>query len=338
MNKPSTPPNSSLPNTTDLVHTYLVNCERRGLSPATLRWYGFFLKNFAREYSELPVKPEPIEEFIYSHKTGDERRYGAFRCLRAFYNFVESRVFIEQKLDLVNPFTKILPPRRSPKEKWALNLDELRRLLEYPEHDPIIRTLLYLLADTGIRIGEAASLISDNVFSDSVKVKGKTGERIVPISAKVRAMLIKSGPGKLFPHKPHWWSMEISRAFKEVGLPGTAHTLRHTFCTLFEGSDQSLMQITGHKSFQVVQQYTHKKVEKAKKQHSEHGPLARLYGVNNSQGELSNQVNNSTLHTIVELAEELGAAKERIKILEASVVHYTVKNNRVKEASHDRIN
>lgn len=313
------PPKSSLPNTIDLVHTYLVNCERRGLSPATLRWYGFFLRNFARQHKELPLKPEPIEEFIYSHKTGDERRYGAFRCLRAFYNFIESRIFIEQKLDLINPFSKILPPRRQPKEKESLTLEELRWLLEYPGHDPTTRTMLYLLADTGTRIGEASTLTSNNIFSDSIKVKGKTGERIIPISSKVRAMLLELGIGKLFPHTPHWWSLQVSRAFKEAGLPGSAHQLRHTFCTLYEGTDQSLMTITGHKSFQVLQQYSHKKVEKAIKQHSEHGPLARLYGTNNSHGELSTAVDNSTIQTIVELARELGEAKANSKQLEVQL-------------------
>lgn len=300
--------------TIDLVHTYMVNCERRGLSQATIRWYSFFLKNFARLFPELPLSPEPIEEWIYAHKTGDERRYGAFRCLRAFYNFVESRIFIEQKLDLANPFHQIIPPRRSQKEKWALNLEELRRLLEYPEHDPIIRTLLHLLADTGIRIGEAVSVASEDIGADSVRVTGKTGQRIVPISAKVRQMLLQLGPGKLFPHRVHWWGSEVSRAFREVGLPGTAHTLRHTFCTLFDGNDRGLMTITGHKSFQMIQNYSHRKLESAKEQHKEHGPLAKLYGNESTTAAPESAITpepgtSQMLQAVITLAKELGAAQ-----------------------------
>jgi len=319
MKKPSDTPNNILPQgTVDLVQSYLLNCQRRGLSPATLRWYGFFLRNFAKTYPELPQSPEPIEEFIYSHKTGDERRYGAFRCLRAFYNFVESRIFIEHKINFDNPFQRIIPPRRQPKEKWSLNLDELKRLLEYPEHDPIIRTLLYLLADTGVRIGEATSITDGDIGSDSVKVRGKTGERIVPVSAKVREMLLKLGPGKLFPHKTHWWSMEISRAFKEVGLPGTAHSLRHTYCSLFSGTDQSLMTITGHRSFQMLQHYNHRKLEKAKVEHLEHGPLAQIYGTEGEAKvtpEVTTQVtpDSSLYQALIELARETGELRERLR-------------------------
>lgn len=301
--------------TKELIHTYLVNCERRGLSQETIRWYSSYLRAFAVQYPELPTEPEPIEAFIYSYSNGDERRHGAFRTLRAFYNFIEQRIFLDEKLALANPFHKMVPPRRTPKEKWALTLEELRQLLEYPRHSPIIRILLYLLSDTGIRIGEAVSLEAEDIGFDSVKVTGKTGQRIVPISPKVRSMLLTLGPGKLFPHRVHWWSDEVSRAFKEVGLPGSSSTLRHTFCTLFDGSDQSLMAITGHKSFQVVQQYTHRKVDKAKEAHKEHGPMALLYGPEQKTDKpvAAATMDNGNLQLIINLASELGATKEKLK-------------------------
>jgi len=154
--------------TQDLVHTYLTHCERRGLSHQTTRWYASYLRSFANQYPELPSKPEPIEEFIYSYNNGDERRHGCFRTLRAFFNFAEHRVFIDEKANIENPFKTIIPPRRTPKERWALTLEELRRLLEYPQHSPVVRTLLYLLADTGIRIGEAVSLTTEDIGFDSV--------------------------------------------------------------------------------------------------------------------------------------------------------------------------
>lgn len=290
-----------------LVANFIQDCQHRGLSPETLRSYREVLAKFTKAYSILPDNPDSILEFIGSFTSGDERRHGVYRVLRTFYGYLVRRY------DAVSPIDRIKPPRRLPKEKMALTLEELRNLLEYPDHTTFVRTILYLLADTGIRIGELANLKRVDIGTDNtLRVSGKTGQRIVPVSLEVRYMLLQLKPasdGRLFPYKPHWWSELVSAAFQKAGVKGSAHTLRHTFCTLFRGSDISLMAITGHKSFAMVQNYSHRKLERATEEHSQAGPLARLYGT----PELPQQAPSD----IVEVAKQLGAAQERIKYLES---------------------
>lgn len=304
----------------ELVEAYILSCQRRGLSRATIRWYGAFLRTFALKYPELPMAPEPIEEFIAGFLSSQERRCGAFRTLRAFYRFQEDREAI-----VTNPMRKLKMPRMLPKEKAALTLEELRQLLEYPGHKPRVRALLYLLADTGIRIGEVVNLKQEDLHGNTIKITGKTGERIIPISARVRAYLLEIKPeigtGRLFPAASHWWGETVSKAFMAAGIQGTAHLLRHTFCTLFRGSDQSLMQITGHKSFAITQQYTHRKLEKATEEHIRYGPLARLYGAPIPE----QSTPHGEIDIIVKLALELGEARQRIKQLETELLLGQVK-------------
>jgi len=299
--------------TVNMVGAFRTSCEHRGLSQNTLRWYSGVLSSFAREYPELPLVPEPLEAFIASFKTGDERRHGVFRILRTFYNYIAER------FTHPNPMLKIKPPIVKPKDKYALSLEQLKTLLEYPGHTKMIRALLYLLADTGIRLGEAASLAGKDVHEDCIKVCGKTGERIIPISPTIHDMLLAIMPPsivkdqRLFPHSTWWLSRLVSRAFKAIGLPGSAHTLRHTFVSLFRGSDQSIMTITGHRSHAMIERYSRRKFEKAAEEHAQASPLARLYG--NDPKEIFPQ--GHTLQAIIELAKELGAAQERVKFLEA---------------------
>lgn len=159
--------------TVDLAESFLASCASRGLSRQTTTWYGTYLRAFGRLYPSLPVEPAALEAFIGSYR-GDERRHGAYRTLRTFYNFLENR------FELPNPIKKIKPPRRVQKEKPIPSLEDIKKILEYPGHTPYIRAALYLLAGSGPRIGEVHSLESSDIGQTSVRVRGKTGERIIP--------------------------------------------------------------------------------------------------------------------------------------------------------------
>ncbi len=280
MTTASPPPNTNIPGTRRLVNTFLSSCVDRGLSQETLRSYSGILMPFSTSFPELPKTPEDIEHYIGSYQSGDERRFGVYRVLRNFYNFTCSR------LEIKNPMTKVIKPRVSNKAKRALSLEQIHQLLTYPKHNEMIRALLYLLTDTGIRLGEAAGIKAADISGDSLKVKGKTGERIVPISPEVREMLIKIAPlstyknQSLFPVTKLYLCHQVTRAMKAAGLQGfTAHSLRHTFATRWTGSDSALKQITGHKSWAMIDRYKHESDAAAASQHQLHGPLAQLNGV-----------------------------------------------------------
>lgn len=258
-----------------MTNAFLKNAEQRGLSFETIRWYGSYCYKFANTYPELPLKPEPLEEFIASYTSGDERRHGCYRCLRAFYGFISHRH------DMANPMDAVRPPRRRPKTKAALSIDQLRTLLECQELKPWVKTLIYLLTDTGIRIGEAHGITRDCVLEDSVKVNGKTGERLVPISPITRERLLDLPGQTLFPYGKDWMRHSVKKACNQAGIKASPHIFRHSFATHFDGSDLALKDILGHTSFHMVNRYRHNKDAKAKEEHSKHSPLVKVFGPRN---------------------------------------------------------
>lgn len=257
-------------NLATLVTQFYKHCENRNLSPETVRWYQSFLTRFTQTFTELPLKTDDIETFIGSYISGDERRHGAWRALRSFYGFVS------KSHDLQNPMNKINPPRRRAKEKPCLTLEQLRKLLTCPEHPQYMKALLTLLVDTGMRIGEAACIKKADIGENTINISGKTGERIVPISEVTRDMLLSLPGEKCFPYSDSFLRHETKKAFSQAGVVGSAHTLRHSFASLFDGSDLALKNILGHSSFQMVEHYQHRKTARAIEEHTKHNLLDKI--------------------------------------------------------------
>lgn len=165
----------------------------------------------------------------------------------------------------------------------------------------------------GARIGEACNLERASFMPDAdlVRIKGKTGERIVPVSRLARHMVLALPGDKPFPYHIQTYSHWVSAAFRAVGLQGSAHSLRHTFCSLWKGDIISLRAITGHTSVQMLENYRHRKVEEAARQHVNHSPLALVNGKSKSRKA------SRTLEQLVrELAREVGALRDSVRELE----------------------
>jgi integrase len=206
-----------------------------------------------------------------------------------------------------------------PTERPALTIEQLKKLLEYPYHSNLTKGLLYFLADTGVRIGEAANLTSEDIFEDSVKVNGKGGQRIIPVSPMVREMLIGLGPGKVFKYTNRVLSGKVIKAGRLAGVKVCPHDLRRTFATNWRGSDLSLKYIGGWASWKMVEHYSRRKLDKAQDDHRQFSPVA-IINPNHAVPQISAEPGLAPIQantdTIIRLAEELGAAKERIKHLE----------------------
>lgn len=312
MDEHRNPQNSISQDTPTLVNAFLENCRHRGLSKETNRYYSDFLFKLAKAYPKLPQTLEPLEQFIYNFQSSDARRHGAFRAVRAFYNWVERRY------EIPSIMARADAPKVRPTERPALTIEQLKKLLEYPHHPPVIRTLLYFLADTGCRIGEAANLTSEDLFGDKIKVRGKTGERIIPISPEVHEMLSNLGTGKIFPGLSHWLSEQVVKAGKRAGVKVRAHDFRRTFATIWRGSDLSLKYIGGWASWKMVEHYSRRKLDKAQDDHKKFSPISIINPPINPEP-IPAQQSAGDINVIISLAEELGKAKERIKQLEAII-------------------
>jgi len=260
------------------VQAFVTSCRARGLSPHTIRWYREILYSFAKEYKRLPKSPEKIEKFITNCNAGDERRHGYYRAVRRFYRFLERRH------DIKNPINKVDPPRRKPKHPKTLVPEEIDQLLSYP-HSPRLKAAIMFLIDTGARVGELSSLkpkdLSETPWGYVARVNGKTGNRIVPISSETYNALAD--------HLPFGWSVFrlrrlISQAFHSANVDGTAHTLRHTFGTLWRGDESALQDIMGHASFLTTKKYRHLRTEALSEQHHRHSPLRMIHSLTKRLG------------------------------------------------------
>lgn len=216
--------------------------------------------------------PGECESFIRACTAGDERRHGYFRTLRAFYNFVGKR------LCLPNAMALLVAPLRTRKLPRPVPLNEIVQLISFP-HPGRIKASLIFLIDTGVRVGELVNIMSEDFILTPwgvylVKVEGKTGPRVIPASIEAYNAIIKYLPFKI---KANRLSRVLSQAFRDAHVQGTAHCLRHSFGTLWEGTDISLLQrIMGHSNINTTMIYRQIQYEQIALAHKKHSPLKKV--------------------------------------------------------------
>ncbi len=243
-----------------------------GVSPRTLEGYRYRLGRFATAFTRLPNRPDQIEAFLAKQGPSDETRSTYFRLLSAFYRWLQQR-----RLFRKNPMPSIPPPFVSRKVARALSRDELATLLTHEGFTPQVRALLWLLADTGVRIGEAFAITKIDPWLGRVVVNGKTGERELPIHPWVARMVTNSLPWTW--RTPNAASRAVRRAFRAAGLGGkraSAHTLRHTFTRMWMGDESLLVSIMGWTSPRMLKIYKPYNVVAAAAQHRLHSPIRQL--------------------------------------------------------------
>ena len=281
------PAEASGATTRELVRQFLIAKRAAGRADKTLEKYAQILERFARSHRKLPTDPDPITGFLVGI-TGELETIDTYcRTLSSFYSWLGRRRIVAR-----NPMPEVERPRLRDKVPRILEPDQLRQLLLYPGHTDRDRALLFFLVDTGARVGEAAHLALDDLYESHVILRGKTGEHFAPISPEVRSMLVhlprhprSTGPwvflnsrqgGRLLPSSA---THIVMKSFRRAGLRGrrySAHALRHTFGTLWEGDELVLQQILGHRKLAMVQRYRRFRIRRAVAQHAVHSPLAQL--------------------------------------------------------------
>ncbi len=260
--------------TADLAADFLRAKEAQALSWATLYGYEIRLRSFAAFSAVLPVDPGQVEEFLVAQGPTAETRDSYFRLLRNFYRWLERRGVLDRQN---NPLRRVEAPRLAPKEARWFATEDVWRLLSYPGHTDPMRSLLYLLADTGLRLGEALSITPERfIGEDLVKVAGKAGERVLPVSPMVtnRVLTVLPWPWASADSASH----QVRKAFWAAGFTGrraSAISLRHTFGQLWEGDETALQGIFGHTTpLMIHKHYRRYNLLRARRQHRQHSPVA----------------------------------------------------------------
>jgi len=258
-----------------LVSLYLKQCDLRGLSPRTLAMYQEKLGRFLRF-----LKGESLEEadifafvsFLKESGNGPESISIHLRSLKTFYRWAYNQGFIKS-----NPLDGF-PGVKIPKKLLpTLTLTALQELLEIAKklkrNSRRNQAVLLLMVDCALRPGELLSLTLRDFQEDYIRVRGKTGERLLPISQVTkRAIQAYLRKRKAPPSEDALFTTSDGRALTYCALRSILRLLRkrsqvgrlypylfrHTSATSYlqNGADlETVRRLLGHTSYAVTQRY-----------------------------------------------------------------------------------
>jgi site-specific recombinase XerD len=271
--------------TLEAIQLFIANCELRDLSARTLEQYSQQLSYLSKFFEELPTKAEDIETVLVSLiNVTQETKHFYFSTYRTFYNFLDKR----HKTG--NPMLNVTPPRLKNKIMPTLEMSDIGLLSVFlkddtPKHKRD-KSLLTLFIDTGIRTSEATGLKREDIKENYIKIIGKVGERIVPISDSVAKLLLElpehedgyvfhGQRGRLTRNGVY----EIVRKYlTKIGITGAklgGHRFRHTFgrqYLVLGGDLRSLQMIMGHSNISTTTKYANLAIEDVIEKHRKYTP------------------------------------------------------------------
>jgi site-specific recombinase XerD len=267
---------------------YLYSIDR---SPLTAERYVrdmTFMRKFFEEKANGPVFVEDITEddledllrYLKEKDFAPNSRSRYFYTLRSFYKFASKKDIVIK--DIAANMETIKLPK---KERNYLTEEEVDRVVA-EVHNPIIKTIVIFLYNTGLRISECRNLKLDDVdFEKKVirVIEGKNKkDRIVPINNQLYVLLkdyldnVRDAPesdyffatsrsGKKSISYPHI-CLSLSTAAKKSGINKqvSCHVLRHSFASTLVKKKVGLVEIQkllGHSNLAVTSIYTHTNLE-----------------------------------------------------------------------------
>jgi site-specific recombinase XerD len=258
-----------------LVSLYLKQCDLRGLSPRTLKIYREKLERFLRFLNGQSLEKADIFAFVSHLKesgNGPESINIYLRSLKIFLRWAYNQGFIK-----TNPLTDF-PGVKVPKKLLpTLTPSALQKLLDITKklerNSHRNQAILLLLIDAALRPGELLSLTLEDFQGDCIRVCGKTGERLLPISqvtkraihSYLRKRKALSREEALFTTSDgrsltYCALRSILRLLKQKSQVGRLYPylFRHTSATSYlqNGADlETVRRLLGHTSYAVTQRY-----------------------------------------------------------------------------------
>lgn len=243
------------------------------------------------------IKTGHIEKWLLGlkekGKLTDNSINHCYAVLRVMLNKAERLEYITH-----NPIKNVQPLKIKQKEKSILLITEVKKLFDAKKINtiwakPVYFTINLLAACTGIRLGEAQALQSKYVYNDYISIRHswdrdyglkytKTREirdRPIPsvtssylseLKVKIPTGFIFSRDGGKIPIHHRSITNAFYSALDKIGIPANGrkernlsfHSWRHFANTIFRGRvpDSKLQALTGHKTQEMTDHYTHFKV------------------------------------------------------------------------------
>lgn len=286
-----------------LIQEFIADGKYRKLSENTTKMYSQVLKAF-----EIYCKSENIKEVkqvlsttlknyaLVLQENGIESGGVAlrFRVIRAMFSFAE-----REEIDTTCPFKRFKLPKIEKKVMKYVTFEEYESLLISARGgmNPLRDTaIIMILFDTGIRVGELLNLTENDLIPSQgmMKVRGKTGGRVVPVSRnvmkRIREYIQRERPSS--PITPLFLTsseesmgyssvkLMLQRNFKRAGLKyKSPHCFRRGFASSFvrkSGGDVfALQRILGHTTLTMSNRYVTLNSEDLKQVHLVAAPTRR---------------------------------------------------------------
>ncbi len=269
----------------EILDKYLNTLKLKGCSKYTLKAYKLDLLDYL---SHLEIEKEEKKiDYLLEATSIDFKTYksylGASSPATIKRKFTALKTFLSWCLKVglrKNPIPELpkLPTSQPLSPRW-LSRNDLNALLRIVEKEKSLRdkTIVHLLLNTGLRVGELVSLKWEDIeigrYNGTLKVCSGKGQKVrfIPLNTTARKVLnayfetFKEKKEYLFYGKRKNKLNEdaVLRLFyslaKKAEIKVTPHDLRHTFCKNLLDKNISLDKIAtlaGHSSLAVTQKYT----------------------------------------------------------------------------------
>ena len=264
--------------TARLVAEYLAECNIRGLAAKTKEQYAWALVRLEKDCPTLPCTDVEVLTIVGDPALKLESRRDLLKSLRVFFRWAHRRH------QLPNPCDGLQPLPRQQHLPRVLTEEEVTQLVAAADNarDRV------LVLDSGLRLGEVAGLRHADLRGQWLEVSGKVGMRQVPVSPEVMITLKGLGNGDHVwtglkgPLTFHGVKLAYRRLFDRAGIRGPkkgAHTLRHTFATMwlrYGGGLRQLQTIMGHKHIETTMIYVHLAGHDVLVEHARYSPVRTL--------------------------------------------------------------
>jgi len=214
----------------------------------------------------LTLTTAQINRFLQSLDCSLGGKYGYYKCLRAFYNWLYSPKSEYGLHAEDNPITWVEAPKRPVVILPSLTVEQVQILIDKAEclRD---KAIISLFVDNGLRLAELTSIkqVDINWDSHTIHVIGKGNkEALAPfgeLSEKyLREWLAQDNACNKIWNINQWGiSSMLRRLEAKTGITCNPHTFRRTFAVLLRkaGSDTMTIKELGRwESLEMVQRYT----------------------------------------------------------------------------------
>ncbi|MFC1982710.1 tyrosine-type recombinase/integrase [Chloroflexota bacterium] len=238
---------------------------REGISSNTIRDYRITLTK-ALEFLGLSPTTKDINRFLSALPCSLGGKYGYYKDLRAFYNWLYSpRSGFQFKPDN-NPITWVDAPKRPQLILPSLTKEQIQLLL-CKVKSVRSKAIIALLTESGLRLSELTNIKTQDIDwqSKTIRVMGKGQKEAYAPFGELSEQYLRIWLNQYQSNGNIWglnkWGIisMLRRLEKSTGLPCNPHTFRRTFACLLRkaGVDTMTIKDLGRwESLEMVQRYT----------------------------------------------------------------------------------